>query len=106
MVSLASATASSASSTTVMGAIGAKISSVHSRESLGTSATTVGRTNGPSVVPPATIFAAGQARGREDRARRLVPHVEGAAARGLAELAVGEDGLVPLLCFQTRFHAA
>jgi hypothetical protein len=48
----------------------------------------------------------GPARGREDLARGLVPHVQGAAARGLAELAVGEDGLVPLLCFQTRSHAA
>ena len=36
-----------------MGAIGAKISSVHSRDDGLTFATTVGRKYGPSVVPPA-----------------------------------------------------
>ena len=56
-MSLATATASSSVSTTRTGAIGAKISSFHSRESRLTPVTTVGRKNGPSLVPPATIRA-------------------------------------------------
>ena len=96
-MSLTSAIASSSESTAITGATGAKISSRHRSESSGTSATTVGRKNSPSAVPPSTTRRAGGDRG--------VEHPLRAVALGLVDHRAEADARVGRVADRDRLRA-